>query len=139
MKVIENETKFFFDGDYKRWANCWSHEEYAMQAWNNDDGTADAAIGWDKINFQGKDWIEKYYSNGENVVHPFVKREKPLVKFFNDSTAYLIWKQYNSDKEKKFFNVSHETRLMEKKSDGWKILNVTALWNSKLKIPVDSI
>ncbi|MCC6279169.1 MAG: hypothetical protein IT262_01110 [Saprospiraceae bacterium] len=45
MKVIENETKCFFDGNYDCWANNWSHENYAMQAWNNDDGTFDAAIG----------------------------------------------------------------------------------------------
>ncbi|MCC6410663.1 MAG: hypothetical protein IT270_03335 [Saprospiraceae bacterium] len=138
-KVIENETKCFFDGNYECWANNWSHENYAMQAWNNDDGSFDAAIGWEKINAQGKDWIEKYYKNGKNVIHPVVKKEKPIVKFFNEKTAYLIWKQYNADKENKNYSVSQETRLMEKASDGWKIVNVTAIWNSKTKIPVDSL
>ncbi|MBN8682950.1 MAG: hypothetical protein J0L99_09855 [Chitinophagales bacterium] len=139
MKVIENETKCFFDGKYECWANNWSHQNYVMQAWNNDDGTFDAAIGWEKINAQGKEWIEKYYKNGENIVHPVVKKEKPLVKFFNDNTAYLIWKQYNADKENKFYRISQETRLMEKQADGWKIVNVSAFWNAKSKIPVDSL
>lgn len=139
MKVIENETKCFFDGKYECWANNWSHENYAMQAWNNDDGTFDAAIGWEKINAQGKEWIEKYYKNGENIIHPVVKKEKPQVKFFNNNTAYLIWKQYNADKENKFYRISQETRLMEKQSDGWKIVNVSAFWNAKSKIPIDSL
>lgn len=110
-----------------------------MQAWNNDDGTFDAAIGWEKINAQGKQWIEKYYKNGENIIHPVVKKEKPLVKFFNDNTAYLIWKQYNADKENKFYKISQESRLMEKQTDGWKIVHVSAFWNAKSKIPLDSI
>jgi len=139
MKVIENETKCFFDGNYECWANNWSHEDYTFQGWNNSDGSTDAAIGWEKINKQGKEWIEKYYKNGEKVIHPIVKKEKPLVKFFNEQTAYLIWKQYNGDQDKKFYRISQETRLMEKQSDGWKIVNVTALWDTEAKISIDSI
>lgn len=139
MNVIENETKCFFDGNYEAWAKNWSHQTYAMQGWNNSDGTADAAVGWDKINAQGKMWIETYYKNGENVIHPKVAREKPAVKFFNEKSAYLIWKQYNADKEAKNYRVSQETRLMEKEADGWKIVNVTAFWDTEPKFPADSL
>jgi len=139
MKVIEGETECFFKGDYDCWTKHWSHESYVFQAWNNNDGSADASIGWEKINSQGKDWIEKYYKNGKNVIHPVVKREKPLVKFFNNKTAYLIWKQYNADKEKTSFRTSHETRIMEKTELGWKIVNVSAFWDTAPKIPFDSL
>jgi predicted trehalose synthase len=139
MQVTDNETNSFFNGDCNAWANNWRHASYAMQAWNNDEETFSAALGWDSINAQGKRWIEKYYANGRNVIHPLVKKEKPLVKFFNNTTAYLIWKQYNADKDMKMYQVSQETRLLEKQADGWKIVNVTALWNSKEKIPVDSL
>ncbi|MBK8556824.1 MAG: hypothetical protein IPL65_14090 [Lewinellaceae bacterium] len=139
MNVIEGETKCFFDGNYEGWAKHWSHENYAIQAWNNSDGTADAAVGWEKINSQGKDWIEKYYKNGTNIIHPVVKREKPLVKFFNEKTAYLIWTQYNADKEKTIYRTSQEIRLMEKDEEGWKIVNVSAFWDTQLKIPFDSL
>ncbi|MEZ4827787.1 MAG: hypothetical protein R3C61_16105 [Bacteroidia bacterium] len=139
MKVIENETKCFFDGDYACWADNWSHQSYAMQAWNNSDASADAAVGWDEINAQGKNWIETYYKNGENIIHPDVKREKLQVKFFSEKLAYLIWKQYNADKEKKFYRVSQETRIMEKEADGWKIVNVSAFWDVAPPIPVDSL
>ena len=139
MKVIEGETDCFFKGDYECWATHWSHENYAFQGWNNDDGTAGAAIGWDKINTQGKDWIEKYYKNGEIVIHPVVRREKPLVKFFNDKTAYLSWTQYNADEKKTIFRTSQETRIVEKHEDGWKIVNVSAFWDTQPEIPFDSL
>ena len=137
--VIANETKCFFDGDYDCWASNWSHEPYTMQAWNNDDNTFSAAIGWDSINAQGKYWIEKYYKNGENIIHPLVKKDKPIVNFFNDSTAYLIWTQYNADSKKTYWRKSQESRIMEKKTDGWKIVNVSAFWDAKNNIPFDSL
>ena len=139
MKVIQGETECFFNGDYACWAKYWSHENYALQAWNNDDGTADAAIGWDKINAQGKNWIEKYYKNGKNIIHPIVRKEKPLVRFLNNNSAYLIWKQYNADKDKTYFRTSQEIRIMEKEADGWKIVNVSAFWDTQPKIRFDSL
>ena len=139
MKVIHGETDCFFRGDYECWTKYWSHEPYVVQAWNNSDGSADAAVGWDKINAQGKDWIEKYYKNGEIVIHPVVKREKPVVKFFNDNVAYLMWKQYNADENKTIFRTSQEMRLMEKDDEGWKIVNVSAFWDTEDAIPYDSL
>jgi hypothetical protein len=139
MAVIENETQQFFAGNYERWADNWSHQPYAFQAWNNSDGTADAAIGWEKINAQGKNWIETYYKNGENVIHPHVVRTKPIVKFFSENMAYLIWVQYNADKEKQYYRPSTETRIMEKEASGWKIVNVSALWDTGPKVHADSL
>ncbi len=139
MQVIDNETKCFFDGNYECWAKNWSHQPYALQAWNNSDGTSDAAVGWEKINAQGKGWIEDIYKNGENVIHPVFKRDKPQVKFFGDNMAYLIWTQYNADKEKTNYRVSRETRLMERETDGWKIVNVSAFWDVGPKIAFDSL
>jgi hypothetical protein len=141
MQVIDNETKCFFDGDYECWASNWSHGDYAMQTWNNDDGSIDAAIGWESINAQGKNWIEKYYQNGKNVIHPIFKRDKMITKFFNDSTAHLIWTQYNADKEKTYWRISRESRIMEKKADVWKIVNVTAFWDygKGHDVPFDSL
>jgi len=139
MKVIDNETECFFNGNYDCWASNWSHQNYAMQAWNNSDSSSDAAIGWEKINSQGKGWIEKYYKNGKNIIHPDVKREKPIVKFFNEKSAYLNWEQYNADSDKKHYRVSHEIRIMEKESDGWKIVNVSAFWNVKPTVHADSL
>ena len=139
MKVIDGETKAFFDGDYDKWSGHWSHDSMALQAWNNSDGTADAAKGWNAINQQGKFWIDTYYKNGENIIHPDVKKTKPKVMFFNDSSAYLMWKQYNADSDKKYYRISEETRLMKKENGNWKIFNVTALWNTEPIVSADSL
>ena len=40
---------------------------------------------------------------------------------------------------KKYYRVSGESRIMEKEVDGWKIVNVTALWDIEPKISVDSL
>lgn len=138
-EVITHETSSFYAGNYEGWKKNWSQSPYAYQAWNLEDGTVGVAAGWEKIDRQGKGWIEKYYKNGENVIHPSVIREEPLVHFFSDSLAYLIWKQYNADKTEKLYYVSHETRLMQKESGEWKIVNVSAFWDSKNAIPADSL
>ncbi|HMT71579.1 MAG TPA: hypothetical protein PKD16_15530, partial [Saprospiraceae bacterium] len=61
MHVIDNETKMFFAGNVEGWRASWSHKNYTSQAWNNSDGTADVAKGWDAINSQGSGWIVTYY------------------------------------------------------------------------------
>lgn len=75
----------------------------------------------------------------KNVIHPDYKRSDIDIHFFSDSLAYLSWKQYNADKEKKYYRVSGESRIMEKEADGWKIVNVTAMWDIEPKISVDSL
>lgn len=137
FKVIENETKCFFDGNYECWKTNWVHETYALQAWNNNDGTFDAASGWDSINVQGKRWIEQYYQNGKKIIHPEVHRENIRVKFFTDKLAWLSWTQYNKNSATNDYSVSFDTRLMEKDSSGWKIAQVSSLWDSKNKVPAD--
>ncbi|MBK8623488.1 MAG: hypothetical protein IPN79_17440 [Saprospiraceae bacterium] len=66
MKVIDNETKMFFDGNVEGWRASWSHQDYVSQAWNNDDGTAAVAHGWKAINKQGSEWIQKYYKTAKS-------------------------------------------------------------------------
>ncbi len=139
ITTIEQETNYFFAGDYAAWTGTWVHDSRAMQGWNNSDGTFDAAIGWDNIDRQGKAWIQQYYRNGERVIHPSVKREKPAAVFFSENTAFLSWKQYNADSTNKMFVLSQETRLMQHIQGSWKILTVLSLWDSKHKIPADSL
>jgi hypothetical protein len=139
MAVINGETKCFFERDYDCWIQHWIHEDYALQAWNNSDGTFSAADGWAKINSQGKNYIDNVPEGKTKTSHPIVKREKIHYKFYGDNGAYLTWKQYNSDRKNEFYSVSHETRVMEKKEGAWRIVNMTAFWDSVNKIPFADI
>ena len=137
MTSIEQETKCFFERDYDCWTEHWSHKEYAYQAWNNSDGSVGVAAGWPAIDVQSGDYIKKYKKDGTS--HPIVKRENITWKFYNDSLAYMIWKQYNADQDTKAYQASYETRLMEKSDGKWRILNMSAFWDSKNKILADSL
>jgi len=139
MAVIDKETKCFYDGNYACWASAWAKVDYAIQSWNNSDGTANAALGWEQINAQGKKWTEEIYKSGENIAHPDYKRQPPKVKFFTENVAFLYWEQYNADKEKEFWYVSQDSRVMEKMNGEWKIVNVSSFWGTKPKIPTDSL
>ncbi len=139
MQVIDRETHCFFSGDYNCWQSTWAHKDYSMQAWNNNENSYDAVVGWDNIDKQGHYWIKEYYGDGSNILFPYVKRDKPIVKFFGDHTAYLVWTQYNADKDRVNFYKSQESRLLEKETDGWKIVNVTAFWDRNSKHPINEV
>lgn len=137
LTTIEQETKCFFARDYTCWAEHWSHKEYAYQAWNNSDGTVGVAAGWDAVNKQSGDYIKDNPVGGSS--HPVVKRGNIQWKFYNDSLAYMIWTQYNADRDSQAYHASYETRLMEKSDGKWRILNVSAFWDSKNSYAADSL
>lgn len=138
-KVIEQETKCFFERNYECWKEQWIHEDYALQIWNNSDGTFSAGVGWDKINEQGKEYTTHTLDGQKKITHPQVKRDNIIFKFYGNNVAYLIWKQYNSDEKKAYYLVSQETRLMEKVDGKWKIVHVSAFWDSVNKIPLNEL
>jgi len=139
MRVIDEETSYFYAGNYEGWKNCWLHDTISSQTWNNDDGSFSSAQGWAAIDRQGKGWIEKYYKNGEKVIHPGFFRKEIHCRFLSDTAAYLTWVQYNEYSDKPVFGVSRESRLMILRDGRWKIANVSAFWDSKNRISKDSI
>jgi hypothetical protein len=62
-----------------------------------------------------------------------------IYKFFSSELAFVTWDQYNSDSEIKTYRLSKETRIMEKEDGLWKIANMTAFWDYKNLIPVESL
>ena len=141
MAVIESETDCFFKRDYNCWQNQFAHSDYSYQAWSNADGTFDASVGWDNINKNLGKFIKENPKEKEEAgnSHPIVKRENIRYKFYGNNAAHLTWDQYNSDRDQKYFLQSKEVRLMEKVNGQWKIVNVSAFWNYKDKIPLAQI
>ncbi|NBA87007.1 hypothetical protein GVN16_14640 [Emticicia sp. CRIBPO] len=138
MATIQEETDCFFRRDYNCWQDKFVHNDYAYQAWSNSDGTFDASVGWNAINNNLGKYIKENpeEKEAEGVSsHPVVKRENLKVRFFGNNTAHLTWDQFNSDSKKTYYLHSKEVRLMEKADGKWKIVNVSAFWNYKNKIP----
>jgi hypothetical protein len=139
LNVIENETAAFFNRDYESWQQYFVQEDYAFQAWNNAAGDFSASVGWPAIDKRIGDYIKTHPVPPGYSYYPRVERRNMVVKFFSDKLAYLVWDQYNSDQENKWFRLSKDQRIMEKVSGQWKIVNVSAYWDYNTKIPVDSL
>ena len=141
MKVIQAETDCFFKRDYKCWQEQFTHSDYSYQAWSNADGTFDASVGWESIEKNLGKFIKENPAETEEAgsSHPKIVRKNVKVKFYGNYAAHLTWDQYNSDRTQKYYLQSKEVRLMEKIDNNWKIVNVSAFWNYKNKIPMDAI
>ncbi|WP_257668791.1 hypothetical protein [Parapedobacter tibetensis] len=137
LAVIEKETEAFFARDYESWKSNYVQEDYAFQAWSNKDGTFDSSVGWEGIDNSVGQYI---HDNPEPVSsHPIVERKNIKFKFYGDNVAYLTWDQFNSDRENKLFFHSKEVRLLEKVSNEWKIVCVSAFWDFKNLIPAEKL
>jgi len=139
MKTIENETDCFYKRDYEGWKDNFVQRDYAFQAWSNHDGTFDAKVGWKEVDEKIGIFLKGHPVEPGTSSHPWVERRNMVVKFFSESLAYLVWDQYNSDKDSKTFLLSKDQRIMEKINGKWKIANVSSYWDYKNVIPADSI
>lgn len=139
MKTIENETACFYKRDYTCWKENFVQADYAFQAWNNPDGTFSAKTGWDNVDKNVASYLKANPVEQGGSSHPQVERRNMIVRFFSGNLAYLVWDQYNSDKDSKLFVYSKDQRIMEKINGEWKIANVSSYWDYKNTIPVDSL
>ena len=139
MKTIEAETDCFYKRNYDCWKKHFIQKDYAFQAWSNGDGTFDAKTGWPAVDKKIGDYIKNNPTAPGTSSHPRVERKNMIIHFFSNDVAYLVWDQYNGDKESKTFLHSKDERIMEKENGEWKIANVSSFWNYKNKIPSDSL
>jgi hypothetical protein len=139
LAVITAETENFYKRDYEGWKKCYIHADYAFQSWNNGDGTFDAKVGWPEVDKNIGNYIRSNPVAPGSASHPKVERHNMVWKFYNPELAFMIWDQYNSDKEMKMFHHSKETRLMEKQNGSWKVVSVASYWDYKNLVSADSL
>ncbi len=139
IESINAETAAFFKRDYEEVIKYFMHTDYTFHAWNNADGTYSATVGWQAINEKLRNYIKDNPVAAGSSSHPKVERRNMIYKFYSSELAFVTWDQYNSDQEMKIYRISKETRIMEKQDGMWKIANMTAFWDYKNLIPVDSL
>ena len=139
IESLTAETENFYKRDYEGVIKFFIHADYAFHAWNNADGTYNATVGWPAINEKYRNYIKDNPVPAGSSSHPKVERRNIIFKFFNSNLAFVTWDQYNSDSEMKTYRLSKETRIMEKQDGLWKIANMTAFWDYKNLIPVESL
>jgi hypothetical protein len=140
ISTVTTETELAFKGDFEKSSKYYLHSYYTFIAYNYTDGTFFVKVG--SVLPETSDKITIETNNLETVKqsnYPKVKRRNFVFKFYTPKVAFVTWDQYNSDKEIKMFYYSKETRIMEKQDGLWKIANMTAFWDYKNLIPVESL
>ena len=117
-KVIEDETMYFFQRNYDKWAECVAHDDMAYFSYTSPFHGEQAlmeAHGWEEISKFTKEMMEKWPAD-ENIP------AKTDYKFkVAGNMAYVTFTEEGS---------LAETRVLEKKDGNWRILRMEAT-NSK--------
>lgn len=122
LRVIENESKAFWDKDYERWSSYWVHAPYirTMGWWER--GGVTVVKGWDERGPRTKAHMKDNPDpNPQNVV-----RENINIRIYQDA-AWVTFDQYGKDNgvpDMDMPGLSRETRFMEKHDGQWKIVYV---------------
>lgn len=122
LKVIENESKAFWDKDYDSWASWWVHEPYIRTMGWWDRGGITVVSGWEERESRTKEHMKNNPKpNPQNV-----RRENINMRIYQDA-AWVTFDQYGSDTGEPDMDMpglSRETRFLEKHNGHWKIVYV---------------
>lgn len=122
--VLYNETEGFFTRDKARWSNAWAHVPYANFAANLYGGDFRLIQGWSSLEKQFASQFKSSKVNDKVTV-----QNANYTIHLNGNMAFVTYDQTLVDSHGK--TTSKETRVLEKLSGSWKIINVIALTNLK--------
>lgn len=127
QKVIEQETRYYFDGNYDKWASTWAHGPTSYVIFTGPNSNSET-MGWDNIS-------ASYKPNMKNVVS--ISPED----FATDYTKHDYRYQISGN----VANVSFKegkgnfgTRTLEKQSGEWKITGLTVVNSTGYKLQASS-
>lgn len=113
-KVIEDETMYFMQRDYDKWAECVAHDPMTYYTWTTPfagENDVFEARGWDEVSKEFKKYMSENPPNDD-----LPKKENYKFKV-NGNMAFVTFSQ----------NYSEETRVLEKTDGKWRILRMEAL------------
>lgn len=127
MGVIAAESIAFWDKDFEAWSNCWLHEPYIrfMGWWAR--GGITVIKGWDTLSTRMRELMSE--SPEANPTASKVRRENISLRI-DATTAWVTFDQFGEatgDLQMDMPGLSHETRILEKHNDEWKIVYVNWL------------
>lgn len=133
MKVIALETDRFLSRDFDGWANCWVHDERTREVCISPSFGATVLEGWDALSTYMKDVIE---SGATCDVVEFQRQDEEIS--MSGDIAHVVFngisKHANGRVEETF-----ETRVLEKKDDGWRILFASFMLRGHQKTDVNKL
>src|SRR6266487_2072350 len=112
-KVIENETRSYFEGNYDKWAATWSHNADCLVLFITPTGSTQLT-GWDKVSESFKTDMKAMKPIDEDNFAVYYKKYDYNYKI-DGNLAVVSFKEGRGNEG---------TRVMEKQNGSWKIKNL---------------
>ncbi len=114
-KVIENETMYFKQRNFDKWAECVAHDPMTYYTWTTPfagENSVFEARGWEEVSTAFKGFMEKWPADDS-------PSNKDRYHFkINGNMAYVTFLEDNR---------TESVRVLEKKDGQWRILRMEAL------------
>ncbi|MFI5188336.1 MAG: hypothetical protein ACHQF0_16515, partial [Chitinophagales bacterium] len=121
-KVIEQETKYFFDGNYDKWADTWAHESTDYVIFTSPNGNSET-IGWDNISAGNKPNMKNVPQISADELATTYKKYDYQYKI-NGNLANVTFREGKGN---------FQTKTLEKQNGEWKITGMTLVYSTDFK------
>ena len=121
-KVIELETKYYFDGNYDKWASTWAHEATDYVIFTGPNGNSET-IGWDNISAGNKPNMKNVALISADELATTYKKYDYQYKI-NGSLANVTFREGKGN---------FLTKTLEKQNGEWKITGMTLVNSTDFK------
>ena len=122
-KVIELETKYYFDGNYEKWADTWAHEKSSYVIFTSPNGNSEM-IGWDNISADYKPGMNNAPSISAEELATNYKKYDYQYKI-NGNLANVTFREGKGN---------FLTKTLEKQNGVWKITGMTLVYSTGFKL-----
>jgi len=119
-KVIDQETKAYFENKYENWADTWVHDSTTFRM-NISPTGIDKTTGWDKLNKGLKEYMQTATPLNEENMSAYTNKFD-YEYYISGSMATVLFKE-GKTKE----TATDQMRLMVKQNGAWKIAGLTTI------------
>ena len=136
-KILADETAFFYDRNFEKWADAWVHEPYITWTVTNGGEPGDVLTfrGWDSLKTFVSDFLGKLPPAFTTAMKKTtVTRDKWQIQT-RGNTAFVSFNQHTENVEKQTKSDVTETRVLEKINGVWKIAMQATLVDFKDATP----
>ena len=136
-KILAEETEFFYDRNFEKWADTWVHEPYITWTVTNgvEPGEVLTVRGWTALNVAMSELFKKLTPEFTIAMQKSIITRDQWQIQVRGNTAYVSYNQHNENAEKQTKGDVTETRVMEKVNNVWKIAMQASLGNFKHATP----
>ena len=136
-KILADETAFFYDRNFEKWADTWVHEPYVTWTVTNgaEPGEVLTVRGWAALNVAMSELFKRLTPEFTvAMLKSTITRDQWQIQL-RGNTAYVSYNQHTENAEKQTKGDITETRVMEKVNNVWKIAMQASLGNFKHATP----